>query len=609
MSTPPNPNPPPLRRSRGRGSCCRGAGPSGLVLPHVCGGFRLVLVLGVGFLLWACSGAGPRAVTKGAEWHAGAVAYAHPASTAIGLEVLRSGGNAVDAAVAVGLAQGVVDPFNSGIGGGGFILIREADGTAHAVDAREKAPRAAGRDLYIRDGAYVPALSRVGGLAVAVPGMLAGYAKALEIAGTRSLGELIRPSIALAEEGFPLDAYYLARCRSALDALRRDPASAALCLAEDGAPRLEGDILRRPDLARTYREIAAGGLDYFYRGAFARRLAAYLEQQGGLITLEDMEAYEAVLRPPVVGTYRGATLLGMPPPSSGGVHVLQILNMLEASGILDGGAGWTPDSLFQASRFMARAFEDRAVYLGDPDFHPVPVRRLTSKAYAGALVCSLRARSPAGGTMDPAPFPPAQGHTTNLAVVDRWGNAVAVNQTVNLAFGAKITLPGTGVVLNNEMDDFSAQPGKPNAFGLVGSEANAIAPDKRPLSSMAPTIVVRDGRPVLVLGGAGGPAIITAVVQVTVAVLDFGLPLAEALALPRFHHQHVPDLLMIEPAMPASLREAQERRGTKVLVRERLGIVNAVWWDDTRKSYVGLPDPRMGDRSAKPRREGKAPDA
>jgi gamma-glutamyltranspeptidase/glutathione hydrolase len=505
--------------------------------------------------------------------------------------VLRRGGNAIDAAVATGLVLGVVDQFNSGIGGGGFLLLRLADGKVFAVDGREKAPAAASRGMFVKEGGYDSRLSRVGPRAVGVPGILAAYEKALDLGGSRSLGELIQPAIDLAEQGFVLDAYALSRYRNAIEELRRDAASARIYLHPDGSQLKEGDILRQPDLAETYRRIAAEGLSYFYRGEFARRFASYMAENGGFITLEDMESYRAVMREPVVGKYRGYSVLGMPPPSSGGVHVVQILNLIEAGGILGGRSGWDRDTILWTSRFMSRAFEDRAAYLGDSDYYPVPVERLTSKAYAEEIVAGLmKAEATDSAAGDVAPLD--GGHTTSYVVLDRDRNVVAVNQTVNLNYGAKITLPGTGVLLNNQMDDFSAQPGEPNAFGLVGSEANAIEPGKRPLSSMSPTIIVKDSRPVMVLGGAGGPAIITAVLQVVVNVLDFKMDLAQAISLPRFHHQYLPDVLIVEEDSPLAGQLEGGMEGQGIVVRDHIGVLNAIAWSEREKIYVGVSDPR-----------------
>ncbi len=535
----------------------------------------------------------PRGRATTASGVQGVVVASHPLAAEIGLDVLKSGGNAVDAAVATGLALGVVDQFNSGVGGGGFIVIRMADGTVHTIDGRETAPASATRDMYIRGGEYDQKLSKVGPLAVGVPGILAAYESALGLAGTRKLSELIAPSIKVAEEGFELDEYYISRYSDAIEQLGRDAASAKIYLRPDGSPLAEGDILRQPDLAQTYRNIEGGGTEYFYKGGFAGRLARYMEQNGGLITLADMAEYAPRAREPVIGRYGDFDIIGMGPPSSGGVHTVQILNMLEASGILQEKSDWDLDSIFWTAMYMRKAFEDRAIHLGDSDFHHVPIDRLTSKRYAKTSLKALES-----GEKQVVPektgLIPAPSHTTNICVVDRWGNAAAVNQTVNLTYGAKITLPGTGVILNNEMDDFSARPGVPNAFGLIGSEANSVAPGKRPLSSMAPTIVAKDGKTVLILGGAGGPTIITGVLHVIVNMLDFGDELVEAQAKPRFHHQFRPDLIIVESGMAEETRrELQAIKGQPSMVRESLGRINAIAWSEKEQAYVGSPDPRL----------------
>lgn len=524
--------------------------------------------------------------------HSSVVVSVHPIASEIGLDVLKEGGNAVDAAVATGLALGVVNQYNSGLGGGGFLVIRIADGTVYTIDGREKAPARATRDMYIRDGEVDQNLSRQGPLAVAVPGLLAAYVKALELAGTRSLRGLIGPSIQVAENGFELDERYTSHVLGAAEELKNDAASREIYFHRDGSPLKTGDLFRQRDLGETYRRIAEEGIDYFYCGDFARELANYMAENGGLITFEDMAGYEAVVREPVVSQYRDYEILGMGPPSSGAVHVAQILNMIETSGVLDGKSSWDDESIFLVSRFMAKAFEDRADYLGDMDFYPVPVSRLISPSYADSAVLEIMelervANRDIVGSLE-------AGHTTNFCVIDSRGNAVSVNQTVNFTYGAKVTVPGTGVILNSEMDDFSAQPGVPNYFGLVGSEANAIEPGKRPLSSMSPTIVVQNGTPVLILGGAGGPRIITAVLQVMVNYLDLKMGLAEALRHPRFHHQFKPHILYTEEMMDHSFRMGQEKRGQEIALRETIGKVQAIAWSDKHNSYIGASDPRSG---------------
>lgn len=522
----------------------------------------------------------------------GVVSSVHPLASEVGIGVLKSGGNAVDAAIATGLALGVVDQANCGLGGGAFVVMRLADGTVHTIDGREMAPSRAHRDMYLRDGKADSDLSQHGPLAVGVPGVPAAYLRALELGGTMSLKELIKPATVIARDGFVLDDSYVNRYKAAAERLRKDSGSAEVYFHEDGSELEEGELFKQPLLAKTYEKFAAAGLDYFYRGEFAEKVDDFMKESGGLITKEDMANYRVVEREPISGTYKGYEVYGMGPPSSGGVHLVQILNMIEASGALDGKSRWDEESVFLASKFMDKAFKDRAEHLGDADFYPVPVEKLISKSYAQSLVEEV---------MDVAWVEPRDktfalaygaGHTTNFAVVDKWGNAVAINHTVNLTYGAQITVPGTGVALNSEMDDFSAQPGVPNAFGLIGAEANAIAPGKRPLSSMSPTIVVKNGKPVLMLGGAGGPRIITAVLHTVLGVLDFDLSVGEALSLPRFHHQYRPDALFVESHMPVSHKEAMKSRGYKVVERGGLGTVRAIAWSDEHQAYVGAADPR-----------------
>ena len=554
----------------------------------------LILLLLAGILIISCVPA------LQDLWHedVGTVVSAHPIATKIGMEVLRDGGNAVDAAVAVGFAMGVVDQFHSGIGGGGFIVIRMADGTIHTIDGRETAPAAATRDMYLRDGEFDPSLSQEGVLAVGVPGIVAAYEEALDLVGTKALAEVIQPSILVARDGFKLDKPYANVIQETAEKLKTDPASAAIYLHKDGSPLAAGKILRQPDLAATYKKIAAGGADYFYRGEFAEQLADYMKANDGLITAADMTGYTVRHREPIVGNYRDYEVIGMAPPSSGGVHVLQILNMLEASGVLEGKSGWDSESVYLTARFMSQAFEDRSLHLGDGDFYNVPADFLASQAYADSVVKVIMSENSAivpqtGATR----FEWSPSSTTNFCVVDKWGNTVAVNQTVNLWFGSKLTLPGTGVVLNDEMDDFSAQPGMPNAFGLVGGDANSIAPGKRPLSSMSPTIVVKDGKPVLLLGGAGGSRIITAVLQVIVNVVDFGMTIEKALEHPRFHHQFKPNILFTESGFPESLSDNQNSGSYEVVESGYLGRVQAIGWNEKTQRYKAGPDPRfrLGD--------------
>ena len=531
----------------------------------------------------------------------GMVASVHPLATDAGVAALNRGGNAVDAAIATALTLGVVDGHNSGIGGGCFILIRRADGRFEAIDGRETAPAAATRDMYLKDGQPQGEWSVTGPLAVGTPGALAAYELALKNHGTVSLNDLLLPAAEIAERGFALDRIYARNLKSSQKSLARFPSSAALLLKDDGSPRLEGDIVKQPDLARTYRQIAEHGTDYFYRGDFAQAVGKWMKDNGGILTAADFANYQPLLRSPLKTTYRGRTIIGFPPPSSGGVHVAQILNILE---------NFDLKSIYQKSpgefthivaEAMKLAFADRAYWLGDPAFTKVP-RGLIDKKYAKELAAKINPREaikvPKQGE------PPAwqsdvfARHTTHIATADAAGNWVALTQTINTSFGSKVIVPGTGVFLNNEMDDFSIAPGKPNAFGLVGAEANAVEPLKRPLSSMSPTIILEGGQPVMTLGAAGGPTIISQVLLAIVRHFDLGLSLEDALAQPRFHHQWSPDELRIETAAGDDLKKDLEGRGHKLKPVAAIGTAQGIVWDEKAKQFRGAHDPRVPGKAA-----------
>jgi gamma-glutamyltranspeptidase/glutathione hydrolase len=525
----------------------------------------------------------------------GIVSSTHPLATEAGLAVLRNGGNAIDAAVAVGLTLGVVDGHNSGIGGGCFMLIRRADGRIVALDGREMAPAAATRDMYLRNGKADTALSQTGALASGVPGALATYAQAIREYGKKPLAELITPAAQIADDGFQLNGIYGRKIKGAAAALRQFDSTREIFFKPDGQPLAEGDLLRQKDLARSYRAIAKEGADWFYRGAYATAVDAWMRQNKGTLTATDFRNYVVKTRTPISTTYRGYTLYGMGPPSSGGVHVAQILNLLEGFDLAEmKEPGLRQHVLAEA---MKIAFADRAHWLGDPDFADVP-RGLLDKGYAKRLAKGIRldrATKVAGhGTppdADPRFF---EKHTTHFSVADAEGNWVACTQTINTAFGSKVIVPGTGILLNNEMDDFSVEPGVPNHFKLIGAEANAIAPGKRPLSSMSPTLVLKDGQPVLALGAAGGPTIITQVVLALVSVLDLKQPLDAALAQPRIHQQWVPDEVRVEKALPAELRAALIKRGHTLAEEPTFGVSHIVGRSPDGKSFVGAADPRAG---------------
>lgn len=506
----------------------------------------------------------------------GVVAAVHPLAIRSGLQVLHNGGNAVDAAVAAALVLGVVDGYNSGIGGGCLILVRTASGELLAIDGRETAPVLAHRDMYLRNGKADPNLSRHGPLAVGTPGSLAAYQLLLERAGTRTLASLLLPAADIAEQGFLVSQRYNSRLQRVADHLRQDVGSATIFLTPDGQPWPVGTLLLQPDLARSYRSIADEGIDWFYRGVYARQLGHWMETRGGALRTEDLASYRPVLRQPILSAYRDHTIVGFPPPSSGGVHVAQILNILEHFPMSELPAAERIHLFAEAEK---RAFADRAYWLGDADFVPVP-RGLTDPAYAAELASGIdpewTTQVAGPGTPPHATTDLLERHTTHIAAADSAGNWVAITATLNTSFGAKVTIPGTGIVLNNQMDDFAAAPGVPNSFGLVGAEANAVAAGKRPLSSMSPTLVLKDGKPQFTLGAAGGPTIISQVVQALINRIDLEKSLPEALAAPRVHHQWLPDHLGVERTLPDSVQTALREKGHQLQVVDRVGVSQAV---------------------------------
>lgn len=530
-------------------------------------------------------------VHAGPEWRRGVVSCGDPAATECGLAVLKSGGNAVDAAVAVGFMLGVVDARNSGIGGGCFLLIRLGNGAVVAIDGRETAPMRSRPDMFRREGRAVPELSQTGPLSMAVPGALAAYAFAAEKYGSRLLEELLEPAAKHAEVGFRVSRSYA----RALQEVEKDMArfaSTTQVFFRNGRPLAEGELLRQPDLARTYRAIAREGTDWFYRGSFAVALDQWMAANGGIMTAADLAGYRVRLREPIITEYRGHTVIGFPPPSSGGVHVAQILKILEPFNL----RLLSPDlRLHLVADAMKLAFADRAHWLGDPAFARVP-RGLIDPAYAASLRLRLDPQQAvevrSHGNPPAADTEVFRGHTTHFSVADAEGNWVACTATLNTTFGSKVVIPGTGVVMNNQMDDFVAQAGTTNYFGLVGGEANAVAPGKRPLSSMSPTIVCRAGTPVLALGGAGGPRIISQVLLQLVNVLDLEMSAAEACAAPRLHHQWQPQALFVEETMPAALTDGLRRRGHEVRISRSMGITHSVARDPVRGVFSGAADPR-----------------
>jgi gamma-glutamyltranspeptidase/glutathione hydrolase len=533
----------------------------------------------------------------------GMVVSVHPLATDAGIAALRKGGNAIDAAIAVGLTLGVVDARNSGLGGGCFILIRRADGKLFAIDGRETAPAKATRDMYLREGNAQPELSQTGPLAAATPGALAAYALALNEHGRLKLEDIVLPAAELAAQGFPLDKPNAAALARIAEKLRQVNGPGVSLLKADGSPYAEQEILTQPDLARTYRGIAERGPDYFYRGPFAVAIGKWMAEHGGLLSADDFATYQPSLREPLVTTYRGRTMVGFPPPSSGGIHVAQILNILEN---FDVEAIYRRDPreyTHLLAEAMKLAFADRAHWLGDSDFVRVP-RGLTDKSYARSLAGKIdlaKATPVASHGMPPAADESVfLKHTTHIATADAEGNWVALTQTVNTSYGCKVIVPGTGVVLNNQMDDFAIAPGTPNAFGLVGAEANAVGSLKRPLSSMSPTIVLENGQPVLSVGAAGGPTIITQVVQALVRRIDLQLPLDQALGLPRIHQQWSPDAVRVESRLDVALELALLSRGHKLTPVASMGVTQAIQFDRASGQFLGVHDHRIPGKAAGP---------
>jgi len=524
----------------------------------------------------------------------GAVVTVHPLATKAAEQAFERGGNAVDAAVAAALTLGVVDGFNSGIGGGGFMLIRKPDGTFVAIDGRETAPQKASRDMFLRDGKADPDLSRTGALAIGVPGALAAYELAIREHGNIDLAEHLGQAAAIAEKGFALDKAYLRRLGQAVEKLRQFPDSARIFLGPDGNAWPSGHSLKQPDLARSYRKIARHPTDWFYRGPFALKTEEWMLANGGLISRADLAAYKARRREPVRSTYRGFEIVGFPPPSSGGVHVAQILNILETFDLRSMPPN-SPRFVHHVAEAMRLAFADRAHWLGDADFAPVP-KGLASKKYASELARRIHPDKVTNVERHSTP-PDADTnlfgkHTTHFSATDSDGWWVACTATVNTTFGSGVVLPGTGIVMNNEMDDFSAQPGTPNAFGLIGAEANAVAPGKRPLSSMSPTIVLRDGKPVFTVGAAGGPTIISQAVLAIIHFIDHGMTPAKALGQARFHHQWKPNRLLVEKALGQATIDALRAMGHTVKVTDSLGAAQAIGLGQAGKPFSGAADPR-----------------
>jgi gamma-glutamyltranspeptidase/glutathione hydrolase len=570
-------------------------------------------------LMVAVAACAPRASAANYPVHVqhAIVVSVHELASQAGIEIMQAGGNAVDAAVATGFALAVVHPAAGNLGGGGFMLIRMADGKAHFVDYREKAPAAAKPDMYLdAQGNVIEGASEIGYKSIGVPGSVAGMVYAEKKYGKLTLQQVMAPAIKLAREGYALT------WREASD-LQGDSdlskfAESRRVFQRDGNYYQPGEIFRQPDLARTLERIAAKP-DDFYHGAIARELAAAIQKGGGIITGEDLAHYEVKEREPIRGTYRGYEILSAPPPSSGGTVLVEALNILEGYDLAKLG-NRSSQSIHLTTEAFRRAFFDRAEFMGDPDFSKIPVAQLIDKKYAAAwresidpahASVSKELKRPAVfheleqyAATHPQPVGMHEGpHTTHYSVVDADGNAVAVTTTINAWFGSQVTADGLGFLLNDEMDDFSAKPGVPNADGLIQGAANAIGPGKRPLSSMTPTIVVRDGKPFLVLGSPGSSKIITTVANVLMGVVDYGMNIQEAVNAPRFHNQWLPDVVNVEKWFSPDTITALQKMGHHVQIglREEGGG----YWSDAECIEI---DPKTGDRlgASDGRNNGKA---
>jgi gamma-glutamyltranspeptidase/glutathione hydrolase len=522
-------------------------------------------------------------------------------ASGIGRDILEKGGNAVDAAVAVGFALAVTLPKAGNLGGGGFMLVHLAERNEDvAIDYREAAPHDTTPDVFLdQNGDADPRKSRDSGLAIGVPGTVAGLSIALERFGSGkfSLADLIAPALALARDGIPIEDDLVDSLLLAQPRLARFASSARIFLKADGAPLGPGDRLVQPDLAASLEAIARDGARAFYRGPIADEIVAAAREAGGRMTRGDLEGYGAILRQPVRGSYRGYEVVSMPPPSSGGVHLIEMLNVLEGIAPREFAAP-SPANLHLMIETMKLAYADRAEYLGDSDAVEVPIARLTSKSYADQLRAGIdrhKAR-PALDIRAGAPPRSSGGNTTHFSIVDQSGNAVANTYSLNFNYGLGLVAGSTGIVLNNTLDDFAAKPGVPNAFGLTGGAANAPGPYRRPLSSMAPTIVLKDGAPAFVTGAPGGSRIITTVLQVLVNAIDFKKPIAEAVSAPRVHDQWLPDEVVVERTLPAETVRALTARGHKLRIGPTGGSANSI--AVTPAGLVGAADTRAKGATA-----------
>jgi len=524
----------------------------------------------------------------------GMVVSASAIASKVGVKILKKGGNAVDAAVAVGFALAVTYPFAGNIGGGGFMVIHLKSGTNTTIDYREKAPGNAFKDMYLdKNGNFEPKLSLEGTTSSGVPGSVAGLIYALKKYGSMKLKDVIQPAIDLAQNGFPLDYNTAESFKEYLHDFEKYSSSIQK-FSKDGKPYKEGDLFKQPDLASTLKEIKEKGDDGFYKGRVADLLVKQVRSLGGYITQKDLEYYKPVERTPITGTYRGYEIVSMPPPSSGGIALIELLNILEnyKFNLGEWGSSSYIHKLAEAMKFV---FADRTKYLGDPDFVKMPIGELISKQYAKAIFDKITDRAIPAKDILPGNFPGfhESTETTHYSIYDKDGNAVSTTTTLNSAYGSKVVVAGAGFLLNNEMDDFSAKPGVPNQFGLIGSDANSIGPNKRMLSSMTPTIVLKDNKPFIIIGSPGGSTIITAVLQVIMNCIDFNMNIEQAIVKPRIHEQWLPDEIYYEKyGLSPDVKNNLSKMGYKFGPERSLGLAEGIMIKNSEGIMYGESDPR-----------------
>lgn len=529
----------------------------------------------------------------------GMVASQEMLASRTGVEILKQGGNAIDAAVAVAFSLAVTLPRAGNIGGGGFMLVHLAkENKTIAIDYREMAPSKAKKDIFLDEkGDAVAKLSREHGLAVGVPGTVMGMSLALEKYGTMTMAQVTAPAIKMAQEGISVSPDLAVSLAGLKRRMSQWPSTAAIFYKADGSDYQVNDMLKQPELAHSLQLIAQKGTKGFYEGETAAKLVEAVQEAGGIMTLEDLKHYKAVEREPVRGQYRGYEVVSMPPPSSGGVHIIEMLNVLQQFPIDKFGHN-TAQTIHVMAETMKHAYADRSEYLGDPDYYNVPLKQLTDKDYAQKIASQIALnKTTPSEEIKPGNLAPYESdQTTHFSVVDRWGNAVSNTYTLNFSYGSGLVAKGTGILLNNEMDDFSAKPGSPNGYGLVGGEANSVEGNKRPLSSMSPTIVMKDGKPFLVTGSPGGSRIITTTLQIIMNVIDHGLNIAEASNAARVHHQLLPDELRVETSLNRDTISLLEAKGHKVNVQSAMGSTQSIMV--TEQGIFGASDLRHSGSEA-----------